>query len=366
MMKIKVIISCGGTGGHITPALAIADVVKDNFSGADILFIGATGGMEEELVFAAGYRIQTLDVKGLSRSAGLKNLAVLQKARAAKKEAARMLGDFCPDIVIGTGGYACYPALAAAARMHIPSAVHESNAVPGLTVRLLARRVDRVWLNFEQAREHLPASAKVLAVGNPLRRGYRTPVPAPLPPGCTRMLLSFGGSLGATEINRAVLQLMESHCNDRTLYHLHATGKREYEPFCRELCRRGLQGRANVRVVPFLSDMPQQMAAADLVICRAGAMSISELAALGKAAILIPSPNVTGDHQHKNAMLLASKGAAICLPESELAGGGLEMVTERLLREESERAFMARAITRFHNPHANACILRDILSLCRR
>lgn len=360
---MRAIITCGGTGGHITPALAIADIIKQYFSGAELLFVGARGGMEEELVARAGYRIRLLEVQGLSRKLTPQNLTALYQAHTAVKKAKILLREYAPDIVIGTGGYACYPALFAATQLNIPTAVHESNAVPGLAVRRLARHVDRIWLNFEKAQQALPRGARCLTVGNPLPVGYRVPAPALLSPGCRRMLLSFGGSLGARELNRAVLSMMEAEKENAEVYHLHASGKREYEQMRAAFCEKGLDVYPHLKLVPFLSDMPQQMAAASLVICRAGAMSISELAALGRPAILLPSPNVTGNHQYKNAMLLAECGAAVCLTEGEVAKGALPPVVEELLQNEEKRKALSRAIRRFHDPHSNARILRDILQL---
>ena len=222
---MKAVITCGGTGGHIVPALAIADIIKENAPRAEILFVGGTHGMEGELVGNAGYEIRLLEVRGFSRKLTPTNLKVLFQTGKAVKRAQKILTDFSPDIVIGTGGYACYPTLRAALEMGIPAAVHESNAAPGLAVRMLARRLDRVWLNFESGGDRLASAARVLTVGNPLPRGYALPVPISLPTGTHRFLLSFGGSLGATAINRAVLALMEEERGKCEIFHLHATGK---------------------------------------------------------------------------------------------------------------------------------------------
>ena len=180
------------------------------------------------------------------------------------------------------------------------------------------------------------------------------------------MVLSFGGSLGATALNRAMLHVMERMAARSEVYCLHATGKREYEAIRGEFCAKGLDKCRNLALAPFLTDMPRQMAAADLVICRAGAMSVCELAALGKPAILIPSPNVTGNHQYKNAMALARRGAAVCLTEKELDGERLYGEIEGLLSDAPRRAELSRAVRAFHNPRANAQIFADICRLCRK
>lgn len=360
---MKIVFTCGGTGGHITPALAIADTVRENCPGAKILFAGAEGGMETSLVPKAGYRIVTFRVSGLCRSLTPKNIGVLRRAFRAVGEAKKLLLDFCPDLVIGTGGYASFPTLLAATKLGIPAAVHESNAAPGLAVRLLSPRLDRVWVNFPKTAEKLPR-ADCLTVGNPLPRGFGTAAPAPLPAGCRRMVLSFGGSLGARELNRAAIAMMEKEKNTQEICHLHVTGKGEYEEWRRVFEEKELHLRGNLLLVPFLDDMPRRMAAADVVICRAGAMSISELAASGKAAVLVPSPNVTGNHQFYNAKALADAGAAVLLEERELTKT-LPVLVDALLADEQKRRGMGEKIRQFYCRESNRMIYADLLKLTK-
>lgn len=361
---MKAIITCGGTGGHITPALAIADIILDHDPHAKLLFVGGERGLEGEIVTNAGYEIRLLAVQGLARSLSFSNLKALHRMRLAVKEAREILLEFSPDIVIGTGGYACYPALRAACDMGIPTAVHESNAAPGLAVRALARRLTRVWLNFEKAREALPRGCRVTVVGNPLPRGYRFPIPVPLPDGTRHFLLSFGGSLGAQELNRAALSLMEELVGHPDIRYLHATGKGGYEQMRAEFCKRGLDACPNLLLVPYINEMARYMAAADLVISRAGAMSVSELAALGRPAILVPSPNVTGNHQYKNAMALAARGGALLLPEGDLSR--LSGAVFSLLSNGEERREMGRRMHEFYRPNANVEIWRDMQKMLKK
>ncbi len=358
------IIGCGGTGGHITPALAIANTIKENAYNARILFVGAKGGMEEELVSSAGYDIHLLSVRGLKRSLTPANIKTLYLAQKAVREAAELVRGFVPDIVIGTGGYACYPALRAAVKTGVPTAVHESNALPGLAVRRMASSVDRIWLNFGAAANHLPPQAPVLTVGNPLPGGYALPRPYPLPQGRRELVLSFGGSLGSRALNEAVLDLMEQEAKHPEIYHLHATGKREFDAVWSEFCKRGLDRIPSLSLVPYLSDMPRWMAAATLVICRAGAMTLSELAALGRPAILVPSPNVVANHQYENAKALKDAGAAVLLEERELSHA-LRGTVFSLLGDKTRQKQLSKAIAQFHNPRANARIWQDIQVLCR-
>ena len=358
------IVSCGGTGGHITPALAIADTVRVNDRSAEILFVGTQRGMENTLVRQAGYEIRTLRVEGIARSLSPANVRAVYHAMKAVGEAKRLIRSFMPDVVIGTGGYACYPTLRAAAALGVPCAVHESNAVPGLAVRRLAGKVDRVWLNFEAAKKELSRAAKVLTVGNPLPFASTQGRGAfPLPAGCKYMVLSFGGSLGARELNRAVLDLMEQERKRPDVYHCHATGKREYESFCDAFKARGLANYPNFEILPFIGDMPRRMAAADVVICRAGAMSISEVAAAARAVVLIPSPNVTGDHQYKNAKMLADAGAACLITEERLKDGVLCDTVLSLLDSEEKREALSQAVSAFARLDANRLIFDDIKKL---
>ena len=203
-----------------------------------------------------------------------------------------------------------------------------------------------------------------MVVGNPLPRGYTAPVPAQLPKGTRHFLLSFGGILGASELNRAALSLMEKLAARPDVFYLHAAGKREYEQMHARFCERGLERCQNLSLVPYISQMPRYMAAADLVICRAGAMSVSELAALGRPAILVPSPNVTGDHQRKNAMAPAARGGAVLLAEGELSRLGDEVVS--LLADEKRRREMGERMRELHRPDANKRIWRDICALLKR
>ena len=361
---MKAVITCGGTGGHITPALAIADVILENDPRAKLLFVGGTRGMEGEILTAAGYDVRLLEVKGIARKLSFSTLKALYRTHCAVKEAHGILAELAPDIVIGTGGYACYPALRAACEQGIPAVVHESNVAPGLAVRTLARRLDRVWLNFEQTRALLPKGTSAVVVGNPLPRGYTAPVPISLPYGARKMLLSFGGSLGASELNRAVLPLMAEVARRPDVFYLHAAGKREYGQMRERFESMGFAAYPNLSLVPYITQMPRCMAAADLVICRSGAMSVCELAALGRPAILVPSPNVTGDHQYKNASAPARRGAAILLAERELFRLPQEVFA--LLDDEKRRREMGARMREFYQPRANALIWQDIGKMLKR
>ena len=363
---MNVVITCGGTGGHITPALAIADMLSENVARVQITFIGTEGGMENTLVRAAGYPIRTLPVKGISRRHPTEALRALQLMREATVSAGKMLDECRPALVIGTGSYACYPALAAAAQRGIVTAVHESNAVPGLAVRMLSTRLSRVWLGFGAAARYLPRRARTLTVGNPLPRDFYEPCEKYVAKRGVKTVLSFGGSLGAPAMNNGIFDLMLAMRGCADVRFVHATGKREWEEFSARFQASTLFGEARFEVVPFISDMARRMREADVVISRAGAMTLSELCATGRAAVLVPSPHVTGNHQLKNARELARVGAAMVVEEKTLLQGGLERCLRYLLKEDRARENMAAAIKRLHKPDATRLIFEDIMQLLQK
>ncbi|MBQ3127210.1 MAG: UDP-N-acetylglucosamine--N-acetylmuramyl-(pentapeptide) pyrophosphoryl-undecaprenol N-acetylglucosamine transferase, partial [Clostridia bacterium] len=293
---MRVLMTGGGTGGHVNPAIAIANTIKLNDPDAEIAFVGTSRGIENKLVPAAGYPLYHVEVRGFRRSLSPANLRAAWLAFVSPMRAKKLINEFKPDIVVGTGGYACWPVLVAAARMGIPTAVHESNAIPGVTVRRLQHYVDRVMLNFAEGGEYLDAKEKLMVVGNPLRGEFGTVSRAAAREklgvsGYRRMILSCGGSMGAEPINDAMLALMRDYgLSHPDVLHVHATGALEYEAAKAKFAEYGLEGKDNLRLVEYIYDMPLQMAAADLVVNRAGAMTLSELAVQGKACLLIPSP----------------------------------------------------------------------------
>lgn len=366
---MKLLLTGGGTAGHVNPALAIAEIFKSANPETEIFFAGTPGGMERRLVGEVGYPYYPIRVEGFSRSLSPRNLRALYLALTSPIKARSLLRSLSPDLVVGTGGYVSWPMLSAAASLGIPTALHESNVIPGLTVRRLAPRCNLVLLNFEKTKEHLGAKVPTLHVGNPLRRGFSTVGRAEARrklgiPASARLIVSFGGSLGAESINRAALTLFCDYvCKKPNVYHIHGTGMRYKESFDVLVKQKIKSVPPRIRISEYLGNMPELMAAADLLICRAGAMTISELARTRRAAILIPSPNVAGDHQTKNAALLEEKGAAYLLPESELDVGRLLHTVGDLLENDEKRIRMEKAIARFDIPDANRRIGRALSDL---
>lgn len=374
---MKVLLTGGGTAGHINPALAIADLVRRNAPGSEIAFVGIRGGKEEDLVPREGYDLHYVRSKGIRRGnmadprVLVSNIRALWLAAVSPYDSATraILDRFQPDIVIGTGGYACWPIMAAAARRGIPTALHESNALPGLAVRRLQGRVDRIWTNFECTAEELKSSDRVLRVGNPLRGGFCGLSRAAarerlgLAPNA-RTVLCFGGSLGAEHLNRAVLEMMRALAPELTdVRFLLASGKRDYLDCQAAFRTLGLERFAHCELVDYVYDMPLQMSAADLVVSRAGAMTLSELGRTSRASVLVPSPYVADDHQFRNAKTFSDAGAAVLVEEKDLAGGALTNAVKSLLSDSEKLGSMERAAFAFSDVDADRLIWEDILKL---
>lgn len=335
---MKVLIAAGGTAGHINPALAIAGRIKAGCPEAEIHFAGRRKGMEYDLVTRAGYAFHHIEVNGIQRSLTPKNIArniaAVWHLALAMPRAGAMLRQLQPDLVIGAGGYVSGPVLQAAARRGIPTAIHEQNAFPGVTNKILAKEVDVVFAASAAAVDRLGAPDKTLVVGNPVRpevfRQDRAAARKALGAGDRVVLLSFGGSLGARRINEVVADLAAWHTKNRDFLHIHATGSRGVELFRRLGLEKGFAGAKQLQVKEYIQDMPRMLAAADLVISRAGALTLAELEAAGRAAILIPSPNVAENHQYYNALELEKAGAAVVVEEKDLTGEKLIELVDRL------------------------------------
>lgn len=361
----------GGTGGHVNPALAIADTIRQNEPDSEIIFVGTSHGKETELVPRAGYELRFIEIQGIARSLSLTNIKTAWYILTAPRKAERLIREFAPDVVVGTGGYACWPTLKAAAKLGIPTAVHESNALPGLAVRKLQRQVDRILINFEQTRERLTApQEKVIRVGNPLRGGFGavTSQQAKEQLGVNNykhIVICFGGSLGAATLNRNGLRFMQQFvASHPEVLYVHAAGMRFYQEMKASYDALGLDGTPNIRLCDYIHDMHLWMSAADVVISRSGAMTVSELALMQKSCILIPSPNVADDHQYKNARVLGDANAAVVIRDSEL--DELDRYTREiasLLEDPLKRAELSANIVAFADRDANRRIYEELRAL---
>ena len=339
---MKIVFTCGGTAGHINPALGIAGLLQQRMPETEFLFIGAKGMMEETLVPREGFNMVTVPISNIRR--GLKpadiahNLNTLKNVAVSTAQARQLLRRFQPDVAIGTGGYVCYPVLKAAHSLHIPTMVHESNAVPGLTTKMLEKTVDRILVGFGEARENYRCRDKVTVTGTPVRMEFlhtdREQARRELGfPEGRPLVVSVWGSLGARRMNEVMVELIGRACQKPFFCMIHSAGSRGYDAMCAALREKGLEdcGSAGFDVRQYIYDMPRVMAAADLVLCRAGASTLAELAAMGKPAVLVPSPNVTNDHQMKNARVLEEAGAAVLLREGNFGADALLGTISNLL-----------------------------------
>lgn len=370
---MKIIFTCGGSAGHVNPALAVAQQFEAHHPGCEILFVGAEKGMEQRLVTQAGYPIETVKVSTFERAWSWKvlrhNVGSALKLPVGQREAMDILKKFKPDLVVGTGGYASYPAVHAAARRRIPCAIHESNAYPGLTTRALANQVDLVMVGFPEAAEYYKDAKKVAVTGTPVRGEFFSldRERARLELGLTDsqpLVISFWGSQGAGHMSDKTVDFVERWAAEgRRFHYVHAAG-RDYEDMTAELNRRGVSVSGG-EVRPYIDDMPVVMAAADLVICRAGASTIGELTALGKPAILVPSPFVAANHQYKNAKVLADRGGVELAEEKDCTGQSLYQSAMELLADGGRRAAMGRALRQLAAPRAAQDIYENLISLLK-
>lgn len=337
---MKVIMTGGGTGGHIYPAIAIADRIKERTLDLEILFVGTQRGLERELVPKSGYEIRFISASGINRKNLLKNFKALKDYNAGKRQAKRIIEEFKPDVVIGTGGYVCGSVVKTAAQMGIKTYIHEQNAAPGLTNKLLEKYVDAVFLGFEEGGKYFKHPEKHVVSGNPVRDAFfninKEQAREKLGiENDTFVVLSFGGSGGAGKINRAMLKVAEKYSGEKNIKIYFVTGKRYYEPVLKEMEDRNIKPGANIKVMEYIDDMENYICASDVVISRSGALAVSEIAVCGTPSILIPSPNVTGNHQTFNAKAIADKGGAVLMEEENLSGDALLDEIEKLrLNEE--------------------------------
>lgn len=367
---MHILFAGGGTAGHINPALAIAGHIREKHPDAHISYIGTPDKLEAKLVPEKGYNFRTISVAGFQRKISIqnigKNIVAVKKAFSSSITAKKILKEIQPDVVVGTGGYVSGPVLREAAKLGIKTAIHEQNAFPGVTTKMLAPNVDAVMLAMPEAEKYLKLNKKPYITGNPVRQELLkiTRQEARKKLGLdndTPMLLSFGGSLGAMRINEAVSGLIKWHNKNENFYHIHGTGKSGYADFMHSLEDINLSDRIDIR--EYITDMDVCMAAADLIICRAGAITLSELLACGKPSILIPSPYVAENHQFHNAMTLKQIGAAEIIEEKDLSDEKLINVVSNLIKNSESLAKMAKSASDGAIMDANDRIYEIIMNL---
>jgi len=331
---MKVLLAGGGTAGHINPALAIADCIKAHHPDAEIAFVGNKDSMEERIISRTDYKFYTMKVRGFQRSLSLnsikRNVEAVWCLTTATAKCKKILDDFKPDLVVGTGGYVSGPILQTAAKQKIKTVIHEQNAYPGITNKILSAQVDMTLLAVSQAKKFMDPKAECVVVGNPVRESV---LKADYADSRQKLniqdheflIVSFGGSLGAQRVNEVVGDLV-AHTTKKydNVRHIHAYGGRGKDTFEGKMREHGVDmGDKRLDIREYINDMDICLSAADLVISRAGAITLSEIQAAGKAAILIPSPYVSENHQYHNAMVLQNQGSAVVIEEKDLTGEGL-------------------------------------------
>lgn len=374
---MRVLMTGGGTAGHVNPALAIAATIQEKHPDAEIAFVASTQPRDKagDLVPRAGYPLHTVHIRGLTRPYwSPSNIQIPFLMIRSRREAAALIRSFQPDLIVGTGGFACWPLCSMGRKMGIPTVLHESNALPGKAILQIKNKVDLILVNFEETLRRLDEAGKhspAVRVGNPMMPGFAT---LSREEARSRLglapddlyLLSFGGSLGAEYVNDAVVKLAAELTADPRVKLLHAAGKQKIDLIRAAWDNTPAAGCGRMTLTDYIYDMPVQMAAADLVISRAGAMSISELALTGKATVFIPSPYVPENHQYKNAMALVKEGGAVCVEEKNLADGALSEQVRSLLGDPGRRAELSARIRRFACPDANDRIYEHLMGLIQQ
>ena len=372
---MREIFTCGGTAGHVNPALALAGYMREKEPDTAVLFVGTPTGMERELVAKAGYDYAAVEVSSFQRklnAEGIRhNLHTARVLLRSGREARAILRDFKPDLVVGTGGYASYPMVKAAAKAHIPTAVHESNMVPGLTTKMLEEYANVIMVGFEDCRRHYRHPERIAVTGTPVRGdffrlsreearkklGFDDDAP---------LVVSFWGSLGASHMNEAMVDFFRREdAEGYPFRHIHAAGRGSWPVMEQKLRELGLPRSPRLDVRQYIYDMDVVMAAADVVLCRAGASTISELTALGKPTVMVPSPYVTNNHQEKNARLLENHGGAVVITEPEATGGALYDAVSAILADSEKRSSMARAMKELGIPDATERIYNTVMALVK-
>lgn len=362
---MRILFCGGGTGGHVSPAIAIAECAKNKFGISDFAFVGRRDGKENAAISKKGYKLYEIEISGFIRKFSLENFKRLIKVAAAMKEAKRIIKDFKPDAVVGTGGYVSWPVIRCAQKMKIPTYLHESNAYPGLVTRLLSPKCKKVFLNVKATAAHLKRGDNIAVVGNPVEeRFYKTErkyARALLGIRNNEFLItSYAGSGGAEKINGVIFEFIKEYSSKMPkIKHIHATGKKYFEEN-KDIYSQFKNGKNGIYIKPYIDDLHIALNAADLVIARCGAMTLTELAASKSTAILIPSPNVTNNHQYENAKLLSDKNAAKVIEEKNLTCESLIRAVDALYKNPSKREILSTNIGGEFKKCAEVEILREI------
>lgn len=371
---MKVIIAAAGTAGHINPGLAIANKIKQEDKNSKIVFIGTTRGLENDLVPRAGYELKTIDAYGLSKKISIENMKKMCKTLKGYGEAKKIIKEFNPDIVIGTGGYICGATISAAHKLNIPTLLHESNAFPGKAVKMLARKTNTILVSFKDAIPRIKKSKNVVYTGTPVKiskkeysvdkklkiindMGLKETKP---------IILVFGGSQGAKKINEAIIEIVKNKLN-KNYQIICASGPKQYDVIKEELENNNINinNIENVKIVPYIYNMEEIMNVVNVIVSRSGAMTITEISNLGKPSILIPLPNVSHDHQLYNAKVLENIGAAKILLNDKLEGNLLNTTIEEIILDKNKMEQMGRNALKVSTNNVEEKIYDEIKKLVK-
>jgi len=362
---MKYLITGGGTGGHIYPALAIAWEIKRRNKDAEILYVGTEKGLESELVPREGFAFKTIRVQGLPRKLNIQTIKAMKELLLGIRDANKIIKEFKPDVVIGTGGYVSAPVVFAASKKHIPTLIHEQNAFPGIANKILSRYVDKVLITFEESKKYFKYPEKIILTGNPIRKNilevdkrkaYFQLKISPNKP----FILSFGGSGGQKKLNDAMLYVIEKNINKDSQI-LHVTENRIYDDFMKKIQSKNITLNENIRVLPYMYDMPSALNIANLVVTSAGAITLAEISAIGVPSILIPKGYTAENHQEYNARAFEKKGASYLILEKDLTGEKLNNVINNLIYDFNKLKEMSKNSKALGNIYATEKIV-DIVN----
>ena len=369
---MKVVIAAAGTAGHINPGLAIANKIKQEEPKSEITFIGTTRGLENDLVPRAGFKLKTIDAYGLSKKLTIENIKKMYKTLKGYGEAKKILKDLKPDIVIGTGGYICGATILAAHNLKIPRMLHESNSFPGKAVKMLAKKTDVILISFEDAKERIPNAKKIVHTGTPVKIKKQEYTNSQIEKikkelGLNNekpLVLIFGGSQGAQKINEAIMGIIKNKLN-KEYQIIWATGPKQYDIIKEKLedANININYIENTKIVPYIYNMEEIMNVSDLIVSRSGAMTITEIANLAKPSILVPLPNVSGDHQMYNAKVLANKNAAIIIKNDELNTVDLNTKIKEIVLNKNKKEEMGKNAFKVSTKNVEEKIWQEIKEL---
>mgnify|MGYP000010877006 FL=1 len=372
---MRVIIAAAGTGGHINPGLAIANKIKEEEKDSEIIFIGTTRGLENDLVPRAGYELKTIDAYGLSKKISIENIKKMYKTFKGYGEAKKIIKEFKPDIVIGTGGYICGATISAAHSLGIPTLLHESNAFPGKAVKMLAKKTDTILVSFNDAKERIKNAKNIVCTGTPVKivkkdYGINEKLQIIKKAGLNEtkpIVLIFGGSQGAQKINEAILTILKNKLN-KDYQIMWATGPKQYDIIKEKLSDENINinNIENAKIVSYIYNMEEIMNVSNLIVARSGAMTITEISNLGKPSILIPLPNVSGDHQLHNAKVLENIGAAKIILNDELNGNVLNTQIEKIVLDKNVELQMSKNALKVSTHDVEDKIYKEVSKLVKK